>query len=1209
MHPLESQIRAVGRWAYRLWLWYGLARFVTTVATVGLGLVLLDWLVRYDDAGVRMIATVAFAAAAGWAIMRYLAPVLTSGLGEVAVAQRIERRFPALSDRLSNTMAFLSQSEAEPTAGSADLRRSVVAETTAALEDFDLSAAIDVKPARRAAAVMLGVVIMAVGLAAADREAARIGVARLFNPVGDATWPRRNHLEFETPLTRLASGATFEVSLLDRHGHLPQDVRIEYRYEGEDQPHLIEPMLRRGQRMVARRENVTRGFFYRAVGGDDTSMAEIRLEVAQPPRITSITLTLIPPAYTGWKPYSADGAIHAIKKTHVAVMAHVDKPLSKAAVLLEGGRGSTELAEVRVVATLSAGNLGFEISPTSKQGWEIDDARWYGFELVGLDGVAMPGDDVARWEIRPVVDHPPTVTLVEPSENLYVTPQAKAPIRVLAKDDVAIRRVALQVRPGTPSKGAPTTIGLFSGGDRIEPAAAGSLEKPGPLADLAPPMHELDLATLNAAPGDVLELSAAAEDYQPATGTSPPRRVFVLSPSQFEDRLAERQSRILGDLARALAQQQQAATQTTAIQSGTAALSRLGKGDLDAIATLRHGQRQVTRLLTAPNDGVIAQTENLLREMRNNRLDASPSAERWRALAAELTRLNRSHLADLDHRLLTLADRAQTAVASSAAAVPMPEVRGSLADVARLQAETIAALQKLSDRLTEIDGVRRLSREVDSLHKTQAGLARRAAELAAAILGKATADLTAEEQAELARLAKAQLDAAAQLDKIEARMAPLAQRLRSSDGRTASTLEQAHESLRQEGLAGQMREASRQLAVNRVGQAGEQQAKIADSLGKLSDLLAARQEHDPKGLVKKLRAARQELDRTAAEQEGLRKKATAARKSGDATRRDELARLARRQRELAQQAERLARELRRLEAQRAAASLDQAAQKMQTAADLDKKAGSGGDQQAESAQTDAAASLRRAQQDLADELQTKELDLLREQQARLEDALAGIIARQENVRRQTGIHDTARSGLSKKPAEPQQAWKLAVADLAREQNQLQDEATRLAGDLENAEVAVLALRHVADEMKRAADALAREQTGAPAQRAQDNALTRLAQLLNATKSSPPPDLDNTAEPEPKKDPDGPDQPDKNRPPRMLSELRLLVAMQQEINRRTQALEQTRKPDAALTAEQQTEYDQLATEQGEVAELLLKLTRPAGQAPNQPGKNDDSPKAN
>ena len=51
--------------------------------------------------------------------------------GLVQVAQRIEQLFPQLGQRLSSAMDFLAQDESDPTAGSADLRRAVVAEAEA----------------------------------------------------------------------------------------------------------------------------------------------------------------------------------------------------------------------------------------------------------------------------------------------------------------------------------------------------------------------------------------------------------------------------------------------------------------------------------------------------------------------------------------------------------------------------------------------------------------------------------------------------------------------------------------------------------------------------------------------------------------------------------------------------------------------------------------------------------------------------------------------------------------------------------------------------------------------------------------------------------------------------------------------------------------------------------------------------------------------
>jgi len=50
--------------------------------------------------------------------------------------------------------------------------------------------------------------------------------------------------------------------------------------------------------LVARRDNVRQSFEFRAEGGDDHSMPWTKVEVVEPPQLSSLTIVTHPPAYT-----------------------------------------------------------------------------------------------------------------------------------------------------------------------------------------------------------------------------------------------------------------------------------------------------------------------------------------------------------------------------------------------------------------------------------------------------------------------------------------------------------------------------------------------------------------------------------------------------------------------------------------------------------------------------------------------------------------------------------------------------------------------------------------------------------------------------------------------------------------------------------------------------------------------------------------------
>ncbi len=274
-HELETRIALVRHRARLLLLLYALSWVVTAVVAATLALGLADYWIHFRDPGIRVLSLLAVLAVLVWTVFRYLRPVLARRLDDVTIAQRIERHFPGLQDRLSSSVEFLKTPAADHHAGSAALRGLVIAQTADAVKDLDLTAVLERRPTGRALAGAAVVIALAVAAVLFDPHSARLALARLANPLGPAAWPRQNDLAFRNPPERVAAGQTFEVELVDSHGHsLPDAVRIHYRYDtGSDESiEEIEGMHLLGGVMVARKENVTRPFQYRAEGGDDDTM-------------------------------------------------------------------------------------------------------------------------------------------------------------------------------------------------------------------------------------------------------------------------------------------------------------------------------------------------------------------------------------------------------------------------------------------------------------------------------------------------------------------------------------------------------------------------------------------------------------------------------------------------------------------------------------------------------------------------------------------------------------------------------------------------------------------------------------------------------------------------------------------------------------------------------------------------------------------------
>ncbi len=227
--------------------------------------------------------------------------------------------------------------------------------------------------------------------------------------------------------------------------------------------------------------------------------------------------------------------------------------------------------------------------------------------------------------------------------------------------------------------------------------------------------------------------------------------------------------------------------------------------------------------------------------------------------------------------------------------------------------------------LAQWDNYRRFQRDIGQLKNEQEQVERDTGELGRDTLTKDVKDLTPQQQADLKKLSQRQSELGRRFDRMLQQMEQMSAELDKTDPLAAGVIDDAAHQARQQGTAGQMREAAKNVEQNQVGQAAQNQQQVGENLQDLLDILANRSEHELSRLVKKLREAEQELAGLRKEQEGLRKKMEeAAKNPNEDERRRELERLTREQRDLQDQTDRLARKLQRLQAQNAGRSASQA---------------------------------------------------------------------------------------------------------------------------------------------------------------------------------------------------------------------------------------------------------------------------------------------
>jgi hypothetical protein len=836
-----------------------------------------------------------------------------------------------------------------------------------------------------------------------------------------------------------------------------------------------------------------------------------------------------------------------------------------------------------------------------------------------IDRVGFHSADSIKYEITAVPDAAPAVDVRQPKSNTFVTADATLPLSVMARDDLAIHQILLRYLRSDQSDKGESTVILQDGPEQVtaEQASASAAENySGDRQELS---YDWELKPLGLPAGTQLTFHVAATDYSPQTGQSSARRVTIVTLEEMQNRLADRQTTIFNELARVLELERGARGHVSGLQVQLDQTGKLKKSDLDALQGARLNQQQVERELANDTDGVRSQIVDFLDELQINKVDGPDAQRQMQDVLAMLDELARGPLPDAARELTVATKEAQLDAQDGAdgaskpadgSARPADGATGPAAVSAALKAaggaqdEIIQALDRTLEEMKQWVNYRHFHREVGQLAKAQEQVMADTATVAATTLTRSFAELDPQQRADLQKLAEREFELARRMDKLEQHMEETAAAARQEDPLVADSIADALEHARGQGVSAGMRKAGQNVEQNLTGQARAGQQQVQEDLRELLNILSNRREHELTRLVKKLREAEEKLADLAAQQEGLRKKlakakADAAGAPEDEQRKEELQRLSRQERRLQEEVERVARSLERLQADKAAQKAAAAGGKM---ADAGASAEKGDAPRAADLAEEAKRDLEEAQKELAHKRQQAEADLAQEQLARMEDAVASMILQQQKLIEDTQQYQARRAAANGALSRAEAA---GVRDLSHQQLDLAGESAELAKTLAGAEVFQFVLEGVERDMRTAGQKLALRETGQETITAQSGALERLQQLQEALKKDPPEEP-----PEPKKE-GGEGGPgggggDQQAALRRLAELKLLKSIQQQINRRTAALEEARNQNPDLSPDQKREYAALSKEQGRLAGMVANMLEVADKPEEDPDKLPEIP---
>jgi hypothetical protein len=514
------------------------------------------------------------------------------------------------------------------------------------------------------------------------------------------------------------------------------------------------------------------------------------------------------------------------------------------------------------------------------------------------------------------------------------------------------------------------------------------------------------------------------------------------------------------------------------------------------------------------------------------------------------------------------------------------QVQDALAQAGENQKAIADELKRMLDNMKQFETFRGAVQDAKKLLRQQEEMQKTTAEAAAQpeVAGKAADQLDAGQKSKLDNLGSRQDEIARTLQDLESKMDEMAGRLDPSDPMSAGALKDAAQQSRGKGTASKMKDSAKQLRDNQMGQARSGQEQARKDLKDLLDTLQNRREQELARLVKELRDTEKALKDLKQRQAKNREATGKAKDIKDAQERaQELKRLAKEQEQIQQELKKQLARLQKARAENAAKAGSKAAGKM---ADARKDQEADDAEDAEQEQEDALADLDDAEQETKKARKEAEDQLAMEKLTKLADNLKGLAEQEDKLVTETTDYD--KKATDNKALTP--AQRASVRALSRVQSALKQETGDIAERLnDDAPVFSLTLKRAAGSMETAGTRLAKIQTDAETQSAERSAARRFRQLLDAMKPEPAGpgqkgggggdggggggggDGDNLT---------------------TAAQIKMLKMLQQDVNERTEALDELRARNKPLSPEQEAEIEQLRRDEAGIVDIARDLVRPA-----------------
>jgi len=973
---LQAKLMAA-RKRWRSFLWAGglAASFAAMTALALISFYSDRWLVL-DTAG-RLGWLLALLGGLAVSAFVFLIRPLRRPLPDEVVAAEVERRYPALGERLLTTVELAHAGAGAGVSGA--MITQLARETERLAAPLDFVQAVPSTAVRRAlpfaavaAVLLLGHIALAPGMMST-------WLRRILFPAADIPIYARTQVWVMPEDTVAPRGEDVQIGV-KVGGRLTDRATLHYQLEGgtwakveltEDRAEanasnssfLKEPFRLFAFKLPELQQNVT----YYATAGDGRSNPHT-IRVEDRPTILNVRLRLRYPAYIGRRPETVDataGNVVAPVGTRVEVTATANTPLREATLMEDGKvRGPWEVDGETVRGTLT-------VRRDETYSLRLRD-------LNGFDALTPP-----QYTVRALPDRTPVVQIVRPGADVERTPEGALTLRVTATDDYGVQEMRLAYHVGKRSSALslPNT-------ERRTPSTIRSAVR-------------WNLAPLGLKPGDTVVYEAQARDGDnvsgPHTGRSAAYRVHILSPQEMRERVDAQAAQEEEALRQLIRRQKEA--------QNLLARARPTPNRADALRQAEAAQRGVAQEAA----DLVRRIQQTTEQMRDNHLGTPSEMQRRESAQQSLQQLAQTAMPEA-------ADTIQRAVGTRSAV-------SLLADAARQEQVIREELERLAQQLSRTPDAMELAQEAERLAQEQQRLAEQS-DLAAAIQNP-------ESRIQNQRLARRQAQLRARTQAFQRQLEQAAQEAQERGQPHAADMQRAAQQMRQMGVPQKQSSAQQNLEAGQPSEASPQQNQAARDLQEMANRLdQIGQKQDPRSLqrrVDQLEQAAEKLEQMAREQIQITRK---MQWNPDT---EEARRLAEQERALQERARQVAPQLR--DVPRAQQGAHRAAQNLQQSADqLSQESPQSAITPAQQASREllrAALEARDAARDLQQQQQAREMQRAVEQLAR----------EQRAVHRQTRQLDNQRRNGRLTPEQQKRAQALSQSQerlLQRGQNMAQD---------------------------------------------------------------------------------------------------------------------------------------------------------------------------